>query len=110
LEEGILIEKRQCDRSETTLYIDCQLLSLANQTNQRNGILYNYSLEGAYIELPCPYRKGNILWIRPQPKPPASPDEKAGACHCMGLVEVIWVRTVESTPSLRFGIGLKMLF
>lgn len=102
-------DNRQDNRRGVAVSIDCQPFSLVYETHQSEGVLYNYSDEGAYVELPRPYNKGNILMMRLLEASRASLDEEASACRPMGLAEVKWVRHIEGAGPRRYGIGLKML-
>ena len=102
-------DKRQDDRRGVAVSIDCQPFSLVYETNQSKGVLCNYSEEGAYVELPRSYHKGNILMMRLLEESPAPGDETAGTCRSLSLAEVKWVRHIEGVEPPRYGIGLKML-
>mgnify|MGYP001821763541 CR=1 FL=1 len=104
-----MTDNRQDIRSGVAVSIDCQPFSLVYETHQSEGILRNYSDEGAYVELSRPYHKGNIVMMRLLEESPAPLDEEAAACRPMGLAEVKWVRHIEGVGPQRYGIGLKML-
>jgi hypothetical protein len=104
-----MAEKRQDNRSGVAVSIDCQPFSLVYETHQSEGILRNYSEEGAYVELPRPYNKGNILMMRLLEESPSVLDDEVGTCRSLSLAEVKWVRHIEGVGPPRYGIGLKML-
>lgn len=104
-----MADKRQDNRSGVAVSIDCQPFSLVYETYQSEGILRNYSDEGAYVELPRSYYKGNILMMRLLEESPTPLDDAAGTCRPMSLAEVKWVRHIEGVGPPRYGIGLKML-
>lgn len=104
-----MADKRQDNRSGVAVSIDCKPFSLVYETDLSEGILRNYSDEGAYVELPRPYNKGNILMMRLLEESPASLDEEVGTCRPLSLAEVKWVRHIEDVGPPRYGIGLKML-
>lgn len=102
-------DKRQDSRCGADLSIDCRPFSLVYDTHQSEGTLRNYSDEGAYVELPRAYYKGNILMMRLLGECPASLDDAVGTCREVGLAEVKWVRPLEGSGPPRYGIGLKIL-
>lgn len=103
------MDKRHCSRCEALISIDCRIFSLALESYHREGILRNYSEDGAYIELPCAYHRGNILWIRSPTDSSQRPCEASGFCQFVGLVEVKWVRHIENSCPARYGIGVRIL-
>lgn len=109
MQEEEMVDKRQDNRSGVAVSIDCQPFSLVYETDQNEGILRNYSDEGAYVELPRSYHKGNILLMRLLEESPTVLDEEVGTCRSMSLAEVKWVRPIEGVGPPRYGIGLKML-
>ena len=103
-------DNRQDRRSRTDQSIDCRPFSLVYETDQSEGVLRNFSDDGAYVELPRPYYKGNVLMLRLLDEQGAAAAGEGGACRSHCLAEVKWARPLEddSDPP-RYGIGLKIL-
>jgi len=104
------IVERVALRSLTEAAITCRLFSSVGTTRSSDGVMHNFSSQGAYIETAGNYRTGTILIVQMVGNPHLSAsmvDEFRPRSIC--LAEVRWHQQLVDENAVRYGMGLKYL-
>lgn len=104
------MEKREGRRNATRASVVCHLLEPLHGAQQTEGVLYNYSPGGSYIESRQAFCKGSVVAVRvlDYPKQPPLGTSEAWL-QSFGLAEVKWIRQVGDARYPRYGLGLRYL-
>jgi len=103
------IKKRTEPRSSTNAVVICQPFA-SGATRISDGVIHNFSNDGAYIETPCEFKLGAILHLRVVHYPPMPlflGAEELPRPNC--LVEVKWRRELVDEDTTHYGLGLRYL-
>ena len=102
--------RRAFSRNHTKTDVEFSSLTSPNIARPIDGIMYNYSSKGLYIESYEDSKQNTILMVRVVRYPEsASKGDTEEALRSMYLAEVKWQSRLEDDTSIRYGIGLKRL-
>ena len=104
------IIERGALRSLTEAAIKCRPFASSGTTRSSDGVMHNFSSQGAYIETAGNYRNGTILIVRMIYYPYISASMvDAFRPRSICLAEVRWQQQLVDENAVRYGMGLKYL-
>lgn len=104
------IIERVSPRNRTEAAVACQLYASHGGTQKIDGVMRNFSNNGAYIEINVPVPVGTLLIVRIVRYPSLSiGDDKEIMPRSMGLAEVRWNREAQDAQPPCYGVGLKYI-
>jgi hypothetical protein len=90
--------------------ITCRPFASSGNTRSSDGVMYNFSSQGSYIETIGKYRTGNILIVRMVGCPYNSESMVAEVRPCsICLAEARWQQHLVDENAIGYSIGLKYL-
>lgn len=97
-------------RNPVSIAVNCRPYVSRANVRTADGVMQNYSIDGACIEAACPFRPGTILVVRMLCYPSEGIDDAAGDWpRSMGLAEVRWHQARETKYGMRHVMGLRYL-
>ena len=101
---------RAVDRVATEVAVVCRPYASTGNVRSAQGVLRNYSSQGAYIETDLKCKSGAILIVRIVgclPVPSYADENEKPRSICLG--EIKWQRDLMNEKNRRFGMGLRYL-
>ena len=107
--EKIMV-KRSSPRISTDVIITCRPYSSRSAFDAIDGVMANFSRQGAYIETPHAFKSGTILILRVVCYPNIlSSMSEVQQPRSICLVEVKWLQKLADENAIRYGMGLRYL-
>jgi len=102
--------ERVAPRNSTSVAVHCRPYVSSGNVRAADGIMQNFSTDGACIETTCPFKPGTILIVRMLRYPSEGIDSAGNDWpRTMGLAEVKWYQAHETDDGVRHAMGIRYL-
>ena len=102
--------KRSTLRTPTEAAVTCRRYTSNGAERSTEGVMRNFSSDGAYIETARPFKSGTTLLMRMLRYPPTLPDASGDdRPRSICLAEVKWQQTLVDDDTVRYGMGVRYL-
>lgn len=102
--------ERSAPRNPTAMAVSCRPYVSSGDVRAADGVMHNFSAEGALIETTRSFNPGTILIVRMLVFSSEKSDSPEEACpRSIGLAEVKWHHAVDTDEGPRHAMGIRYL-
>ncbi|BBO90558.1 hypothetical protein [Desulfosarcina ovata] len=102
-------DPRIIKRSPTEVAVICSPFTSSGMNSATDGVMYNFSTHGSYLEARKKFNTGTILIVRTVGHKKVSLSKEDANPRLIGLAEIKWLKRIDDKEKHRYGIGLQYI-